>query len=242
MIKFALAFIVLWFTYCPVVSSATYINYTRLILNESEREVTFSVKNEGNGAVLMQLWTDRDDVLERPENIKMPFLIQPPVFRLNAQEARKVRLQFVGDPAILPADKESLFWLNVLEVPPKPNVKDNRNDNLLQVAFRTRIKIFYRPATVAKLSPESEVKRLTYSTVKCGSHYCIEMANPTPLHFTLLDITLNDGQRIKDIPENGMILPNASIRIPLKNNTTLGAQLVSFNWVDDYGVGNVINK
>lgn len=242
MIKFTLTFIVLWFTYCPVVSSATYINYTRLILNESEREVTFSVKNDGRGAVLMQLWTDRDDVLEKPENIKSPFLIQPPVFRLNSKEARKVRLQFVGNSVILPADRESLFWLNALEVPPKPNAKDNGNDNLLQIAFRTRIKIFYRPANVAKLRPEGEVKRLTFSTVKCGSHYCIEIVNPSPLHFTLLDITLNDGQRIKDIPDDGMILPNASMRIPLKNNFTPGTRLVSFSWVDDYGVGNVVNK
>ncbi|PJI52023.1 molecular chaperone EcpD, partial [Methylobacterium radiotolerans] len=45
-----------------------------------------------------------------------------------------------GEP--MPQDKESVFWLNVLEIPPK----DKANQNLLQMAFRSRIKLFYRPA------------------------------------------------------------------------------------------------
>ncbi len=47
---------------------------------------------------------------------------------------------------VLPSDKESVFWFNVLEVPPKPDASKVENQSLLQLAFRTRIKLFYRPA------------------------------------------------------------------------------------------------
>ncbi len=42
-------------------------------------------------------------------------------------------------------DRESVFWFNVLEVPPKPDAAKATNQSLLQLAFRTRIKLFYRP-------------------------------------------------------------------------------------------------
>ena len=68
-------FVTLLFAFCSQASAATYINFTRLILNENEREVTFRIKNEGDNAVLMQLWTDRDNIMDKPESIKAPFMI-----------------------------------------------------------------------------------------------------------------------------------------------------------------------
>lgn len=47
--------------------------------------------------------------------------------------------------SVLPKDRESVFWFNVLEVPPKPDAATVANQSLLQLAFRTRIKLFYRP-------------------------------------------------------------------------------------------------
>lgn len=45
----------------------------------------------------------------------------------------------------LPKDRESLFWLNVQEVPPKPEVKDGEG-SVLAMAMNTRVKLIYRPA------------------------------------------------------------------------------------------------
>lgn len=57
--KLASLFLVIFLT-APV-TAETYINFTRLGVSEQDREVTFSIMNEGNSAVLMQLWTDRDN-------------------------------------------------------------------------------------------------------------------------------------------------------------------------------------
>ena len=58
------------------------------------------------------------DVHSTPESVDAPFLITPPLFRMDAQKEQSLRIVYTHDQ--LPADRESLFWLNVLEVPPKP--------------------------------------------------------------------------------------------------------------------------
>ncbi|HBZ8836237.1 TPA: fimbria/pilus periplasmic chaperone, partial [Citrobacter farmeri] len=42
--------------------AATYINYTRVIVNEKDRESTFTVYNEGLRPVLLQLWTEKESL------------------------------------------------------------------------------------------------------------------------------------------------------------------------------------
>lgn len=51
-------------------------------------------------------------------------------------------------PNTLPQDRESLFYLNVIDIPP-----DNpaRSGNLLKLAMQNRIKLFYRPQGIAAL-------------------------------------------------------------------------------------------
>lgn len=228
---------VLLLCFCSSTFAATYINFTRLILNGNEREVTFNIKSEDNNAVLMQLWTDRDNMLDKPETIKMPFLIQPPVFRLNGRDSRTVRLQFIGDQNALPADRESLFWLNALEIPQKANSKDG--EALLQIAFRTRIKIFYRPLALTKLNVESEVKKIQISKVNCEDKLCIRLENKSPLHYTLLNIKLESGREIAQLPAEGIIAPFSSLNIPLGKSVTVNENIKSFTWVDDYGVERI---
>ncbi len=48
----------------------------------------------------------------------------------------------------LPQDRESLFYLNVREIPPKPD-----KPNVLQLAMQSRIKLFYRPAAIVPETP-----------------------------------------------------------------------------------------
>ncbi len=66
--------------------------------------------------------------------------------------------------SVLPKDRESVFWFNVLEVPPKPDAATVANQSLLQLAFRTRIKLFYRPEALkgilrSTISPEMVLVR-----------------------------------------------------------------------------------
>ncbi len=50
--------------------------------------------------------------------------------------------------AKLPADRETLFYYNLREIPPVP---ENSEDHaVLQVAIQSRIKLFWRPAALRK--------------------------------------------------------------------------------------------
>lgn len=235
--KIALLLIVLLFSLCA--SSATWVNRTRIILSEQDKDMTFSLFNDGDQPALMQLWSDRDNLLDRPETIKMPFLITPPVFRLEARNSRTVRLQLLREHKALPQNVESLFWLNVLEVPPKRAAPVG--SNVLQMAFRTRIKLFYRPASVANASLENGVKQLTTSQVTCGQVQCLRLKSTSPLHITLLNITLTNGTEISNLPQDGMIAPLSTLEIPLPPLHG-GTELKVITWVDDYGVANQFTK
>lgn len=63
--------------------------------------------------------------------------------RLEAGEQVQVRL--IPQPTLtqLPADRESLFYFNVREIPPRSEQK-----NVMQIAMQSRIKIFWRPKAV----------------------------------------------------------------------------------------------
>lgn len=217
------------------VLAATYVNQTRLIITGSEREGTFTVINEGHAPALMQLWSDRDNFLDRPEEIRMPFVILPPVFRLEGNTSRVVRIQALNDVNLLSRDQESLFWLNVLEIPPKASAP--AVGSVLQMAFRTRIKLFFRPEAIASATLLESVRQLQSSLVVCEDVTCLRLKNDSPLHITLLDVTLDKGDIIRGLPRDGMISPFSTLDVPLSAAHSFG-QLKSFTWIDDYGVAN----
>ncbi|POT55718.1 hypothetical protein C3432_22070 [Citrobacter amalonaticus] len=223
----------------PVAMAATYINHTRLIINEKDREASFTIYNEGINPALLKLWTEKDNIFERPEAIKTPFMVLPPIFRLEGKTSRAVRIQFTGDRHTLPADRESLFWLNTLEVPP---VADNNGSRgALQVAFRTRVKLFWRPTALANISLEESIRKLHISSSDCGGDRCLLVKNNSPLHVTLISLTLNDGVEIKQLPDDGLLAPLSTKTVFLPHNTKGNGTVKAFSWIDDYGVNNTYN-
>ncbi|MDT7073040.1 molecular chaperone [Citrobacter amalonaticus] len=218
------------------VMAATYVNYTRVIINEKDRESTFTVYNEGLRPVLLQLWTEKESLLERPEEIKTPFMILPPIFRLEGNTSRTVRIQFVGDRHTLPGDRESLFWLNTLEVPPV--AEDKSGSGALQVAFRTRVKLFWRPLALADNTLEDSVKKIQITASNCGENRCLLVKNNSPLHVTLMDFTLKDGTEIKQLPDDGLLTPLSTKTVVLPKSATGNSTVKTFSWIDDYGVVN----
>jgi len=74
---------------------------------------------------------------------KAPFLITPPLFRLDAKEDNVLRVVRTGGN--LPGDRESLYWLNIKAIPSSKHVEGM---NTLQIAINTRIKLLYRPSSI----------------------------------------------------------------------------------------------
>jgi P pilus assembly chaperone PapD len=94
----------------PAFSNVT-LGATRLIINQTDQSSAFSVRNSGTTPLLIQSWVNSNE-----KNVKPPFAITPPLFRLESKQENTLRVLQL--PNQLPHDQESLFWLNVKEIPP----------------------------------------------------------------------------------------------------------------------------
>ena len=182
------------------------ITGTRFVYPEKEREVTVKIDNVGDKPALAQVWIDAGDPDATPETAKAPFTITPPINRINGGKGQTLRMIYTGEK--LPGDKESLFWLNVLEIPATKKDKQNQ----LQMAVRSRIKIFYRPQGLAG-SANQAGKSVVWRKVNGG----IEGSNPTPYFVSLANIT-EDKEGKTVVANGGMIAPGGKSVFPMKKH------------------------
>lgn len=94
----------------------------------------------------------------------------------------------------MPDDRESVFWLNIKNIPPSAS---NKAANSLEIAVKTRIKLFWRPASI-RLIPEDAAPKVKWH--REGRNLIAE--NPNPIHISVMDVIV-DGH---DVPLN-MIRP-----------------------------------
>ncbi|MDR2227367.1 MAG: fimbria/pilus periplasmic chaperone, partial [Providencia sp.] len=187
-------------------SASVVISGTRVIYPEKEREVTVKLSNEGRSPVLVQSWLDRGDVDSKPENINVPFLLTPPINRINPEKSQTLRISYSGGD--LPSDRESVYWLNVLEI---PQTKSDAAQNRLQVAFRSRIKFFYRPEGLKGNATEA-AKGLSWSAR--NGHLLVN--NQSPFYVSLVSITASYAGK-KTVIDGEMIAPFSSKEFAAKS-------------------------
>ncbi|TQI81514.1 fimbrial chaperone protein/chaperone protein EcpD [Serratia fonticola] len=221
----------------PAVHAEIYLGTTRLIVNAQDKEATLRVSNEGQAPVLLQIWLDTGDSEAAPEKIATPFTVAPPILRLDGKRSQRLRVLFTGRGTPLPADRESVFWLNVLEIPQKVTSK---TASQVQMAFRTRIKLFYRPQALLGISTTHIQEQLRFRLVKQASGPVVMVSNPTPFHQTLLEISLgrDKNQLVATLtPENGMVAPRGQADFALKQTKGMvGAGMkVFYSVLDDFG-------
>lgn len=211
---------------------------TRVIFPANEREVTIKITNEGTAPALVQAWVDSGGQNESPTHIDVPFTLTPPLFRLDAGKGQTLRMMQTGEP--MPTDKESLYWLNVLEVPPKATDEDT---NKIQLAFRTRIKVMYRPAGLAGSATEARDKLTWAFQQREPGKYELVATNPTPYVVNVGSVSLKSEGKIYDAGA-GYILPGSHYAFPISNlNAALGTEgIVQFSAIDDWGSSTRVER
>lgn len=105
------------------------------------------------------------------------FVITPPLFSMQGKKENTLRIINATNHQ-LPGDRESLFWVNVKAIPAME--KDQKNENTLQLAIISRIKMFYRPTNLA-MAPEEAPAMLRFR--RSGSK--LTLINPTPYFITV---------------------------------------------------------
>lgn len=213
------------------------INGTRVIYPGNEKEITVKLSNKGSQPVLVQSWIDDGDQNALPENINVPFFLTPPINRIEPNKSQTLRISYAGNKEKIKSE-ESVYWLNVLEIPPAPKAIDNKVSNNLQVAFRTRIKLFYRPEAINnKFDAAKSAENLTWS-IENGK---LTAHNQSPYFVSLISITLGKENQ-QEIVEGEMIAPNQSKQFEFKNRNLINSgNTLSYEYINDWGAVNTVN-
>lgn len=207
------------------------INGTRVIYDAGQREASLSMINDGKEARLMQAWIDAGDATQRPETSTAPFLITPPMARINPGQGQTMRILFTG--AELPQDRETVFWVNIMEIPPKPQSDAQGDKNYLQMAVRSRLKLFYRPRGLMGTVDQAPDK-LTWRVVQEGGHYVAECNNPSAYNVSFSDVRFKNTESVKSISKGGMCPAKGTAKFPVAGDPDVSGKLTVMV-INDYG-------
>ena len=219
------------------VHASVVINSTRIIYPQNDKEVTVRLESKNQAPVLIQAWLDSGDEHSTPDLAVIPFIATPPIFRMEPGKQQVVRLAYTGDN--LAAKQESLFWFNLLEVPAQS--QDAKQANQLQLAFRSRIKLFLRPANLP-YGVEAAPGKLQWQRVATEQGQALDVFNPSPYHVTFEQIRVQvaEQQHVREPAASGvenMVIPGGRLRFALPRLTAPLNRCASvvFETLDDFG-------
>lgn len=202
---------------------------TRVVYPSGSKHVTLSVNNTADHPFLVE-----SVVLDESMQQEAPFIITPPLFRLDGGQRNTLRIMRTGGH--FPADRESINWICVKPIPPEPDStrdegeKDSVGRDNLSVTTRLLsgicIKLFFRPEIVHGNSLDMADK-VTW-TIKGKT---VTASNPTHFYMNISWASIN-GKKLK--MDKTYIPPFSEEKYPLpegvvKNNA------ISWSVVGDYG-------
>ncbi|HCL5251920.1 TPA: molecular chaperone [Salmonella enterica] len=204
---------------CSVAHATVSPDRTRIIFNETDKSVTIKLTNQNKALpYLAQSWIE-DKNSQKTREFITPL---PPLQRLEPGEQTQVRL--MGQPSLkqLPADRESLFFYNVREIPPRTDQK-----NVMQLAMQSRLKLFWRPkAIVLKEGQVVPMEKVVISRTASG----VVIKNGSPYHITVGYIGIN-GKTLLPGADGFMVSPFDQASSEIKNLPTN----FQIGYIGDYG-------
>ncbi|MDT8921772.1 molecular chaperone [Pseudomonas taiwanensis] len=212
--------------FASLASAGIMIGGTRVIYTEPSKEASIMVINQSAQDIMIQSWIDPED---KQDSQNVPFIVTPPLSRLGGNKQQVLRILYSGET--LPADRESVFRLNVQEIPQKS--KDN---NSLQIAVRQRIKLFYRPIGIEG-KPDDAPKMLQWRLVEKLGKPAVEVWNPSSFNVSFSGAMLHSGSSKFPIPI-GMIAPKSKQIISIQGLVSSKhdkAGSIEFTAINDYG-------
>ncbi len=161
---------------------------TRLIYNPAANGATIAVHNQQNYPMLV-----RSQVFAEDRTTPAPFLVTPPLFRLDGQQRSRLRVVHTGGP--LPGDREKLHWLCVTGIPPQSDdawAADKEGKSAapkavalnVQVSVQNCIKLLVRPSGIGQLADRAS------SLVWTRQGNTLNANNPTPFYMNLSRVTV----------------------------------------------------
>ncbi|CAI0846696.1 Chaperone protein papD precursor [Serratia fonticola] len=203
--------------------AAIALDRTRIIFPGGDKSVSLSVNNDNPQLpYLAQGWIEDT----KGNKVTSPLTVLPPVQRIEPGAKSQVKVQALPVLSQLPQDRETLFYFNLREIPPKSD-----KANTLQLALQTRIKLFYRPKALVKTVTEMATPWQDQLTLtKQGDKYVVN--NPTPYYVTLVDAGSRKGVSATGF-EPLMLEPKSSAPLGISASVLGGSPVLTY--VNDYG-------
>ncbi|MDM9349890.1 fimbrial chaperone [Escherichia coli] len=196
--------------------AAFVLNSTRYIFAGDKDNISVQVNNESSQEYGGQIWIDNANA--RDQNVY--FAPSPTFFKVSGGH----RLLKINDS--LPKDKESLFWVNVQEIPKAPK----EGTNSLAIALHTQVKMIYRPESLKEGREDAEKN---IKIIHEGGNTILY--NNSPYYFAVINVKQN-GHDVKLSEET----KNKIAAFAPFEKVSLGSKLsgkdISIVSFDDYGV------
>jgi len=209
-------------------TASVVMNNTRVIYPSDKKNVNVQLVNKSAESHLVQSWIDRGNPDEKPENLRLPLAVVPAVVKIAAGDGQLLTIVKNDLTKTLPADRESLFWLNFIDVPPTPQ---NKSGNYIQFAVRNRVKVFYRPTGLKiELNKVHNYLQLT----RQGNVACIK--NSSPYFVTAAGLkSVKNGSKKDNLLNESILVPPFSCQ-PLPQSIRSVTQSPAWlTYIDDFG-------
>ncbi|WP_081372153.1 fimbrial biogenesis chaperone [Pseudomonas fluorescens] len=216
--------------YMAMLQAEIVIDRTRLVYPATAQGVTLNLRNEADSPRLVQVWIDEGDPQTAPELSDVPFTVTPPILRMDPGKARSLRVIYHPVPRKAMAEpQEGVYWLNVLGIRPT-----DAASHQLQLAFRTRIKLFLRPSGLPG-KVEDSVTALQWQLA--DDRPVLRVRNSSAFHVTLSSVVLSlEGVEYRH--ENPpMLAPRSTAELIMPDWVVpwRGTPTLRFTTLDDYG-------
>ncbi|MBV8636329.1 MAG: fimbria/pilus periplasmic chaperone [Burkholderiaceae bacterium] len=157
------------------------LSASRVIYHETAPGAILDISNSHDYPVLLE-----STVKNEQRTSSAPFLVTPPLLRLEGGQQSKLRIVRTGGD--LPADRETMQWLCVKAIPPK---EDAANTPVKSATLAVNImvneceKLIFRPQAV-KGEPQDVADQLSWS-IADGK---LVVNNPTPFYMNLSSVSV----------------------------------------------------
>lgn len=202
--------------------AALALDRTRVVLDGGDKSVSLTVTNQNRELpFLAQAWVED----AQGKKLTDPLTALPPVQRIEPGSKTQVKVQTTPAMNLLAQDKETLFYFNLREIPPKTD-----KPNTLQIALQTRIKLFYRPAGLA-VNPSDKPWQEQMTLTRQGDHYVAN--NPTAYYISIVEVSPSlKGAAIKTF-KPVLVAPKSSAPLGSSANEMGSNPVVTY--INDYG-------
>lgn len=177
-------------------------NVLRVIYSQSDKQgVTLTVHNNSTSPYLIQSWIRPVDLQNGDVDLNwhgtpsMPFIVTPPLSRLEAKGELTWRIRRNGSP--LPQDRESVFFISLKALP----AQQKTDSEQMVMTVVSNMKLFYRPQGLAKRAVADMAGKLTFS--RDGVR--LIASNPTPYWLTFSQLSI--GGATLDKPALRLMVP-----------------------------------